>query len=118
MQGSAFGSNLRHTLLAINRVTEFLSPPFSDLTTQEDVEKALSLWIKGNVLIGFKVCHYVREAEAAVLRLGESALNIADRETAPFSKLLLNLRARFKEAAMAKWTRPTNQFSGKRRPRG
>ena len=115
--GSVFVSNLRETLLALHEATGVLGSSVSVDQTQGEIEASLTAWIGGNVMIGFKPCHYVKDAEAAVLQRGDSPLNIDRQQPTPFAALLRRLRARWTEKTGSTWQRPQTGFTGRRKPR-
>ena len=96
-------SNLRLTLLALAHRG---MPPFSlgALTGQADNdEAAMTEWFRESVVVGFKSCGYVKDAESAVLNATPSPMNIAGREVTDFASWLRGLREEFKRDVAINW---------------
>ena len=103
LTGGIADSNLRETLFALQWAAGAIPKDLLDPHSRLRSEDALSAWLQENVTIGVKVCHYVGEAERALLARTASPLNIRDREPLPNARLLKAMRKRLRDEVLTHW---------------
>jgi hypothetical protein len=81
-------------------------------TDPDEAYRALNEWLASRVVIGYRSCGYVRDAEAAILKATASPLNLARCAKTPFRAALMEMERRFDVEIGGSW--PKRSYEGHR----
>lgn len=81
-------------------------------TDPDEAYRALNEWLASQVVIGYRSCGYVRDAEAAILKATASPLNLARCAKTPFRAALMEMERRFDAEIGGNW--PKRSYDGHR----
>lgn len=102
LTGSIQGSPLRETLLAIQFDLGQLEREPAE-QERARIESKLSDWMRGNIVVGFKSCGYVRDVERIILGATASPLNLVRPNPTEYTRGLHQLRRSFREQVASAW---------------
>lgn len=106
-------SPLRESIIATHWFAA--SGDLGDLKNRQLTEEALTERLRRDVVIGYKECGYHKTVEHEMLKRTAAPFNIRDRAPTPFSRLLAQLRSRFRESVVSGWEPPPPKVRPRRR---
>lgn len=106
LAGDILVSNLRETLMALQWGGGAL-PDGPDVEAGRiQAERALTEWMKANILVGYRSCSYVKDVETAILDATASPFNLSRNNPSAYADALQDLRRGFRTDVVSGWAKP------------